>query len=1346
MKQIITICTVAVSMLFSGIVPLHAQQPVAPPAAYPVGTNLNYVRIWEAFRPGLDTGSIKTVPVASAKQATQYFDGLGRPLQSVAKQASPLGRDMVSLNAYDPFGREGVKYLPYISTSTDGKFKISPFTDQATFMEGQYGAQGETFFYGQTEFEPSPLGRPLKTLAPGNSWMGSNRGTAAKYGTNTVADSVALWRVPNNIDGALGACTMDGYYAPGKLSKSIATDEHGKQVVEYKDEGGKVLLKKVQFTAAIDDGSGSGHFGWLCTYYLYDGYGQLRCVLQPKAVETLPGSNWVPGTTVLDELAFQYGYDAQGNMVVKKVPGAAEVYMVYDNRDRLVLMQDGNLRTQGKWLQTKYDHLNRTVETGLLTNGLTAAQHRTAAENSSSYQPSGTYEMLTETYYDNYGYAGAMAYNSGYQGYLQAGTDAYPDYLPPATDNKGRVTGSKAKVLGTAQYLLTTVYYDKKGRTVQALSQNHGGGTDVSTNLYSWNGRLLCTYLHHQNPASAQTPALRVTTRMEYDKDGRVLKAFNKIQRSIDDDQPEVLLAQHEYDEMGQLKKKELGVPVGEAALETLAYDYNIRGWLLGVNRNYIKGTDNGHWFGFELAYDKPGNTVAGQSYTTPQYNGNISGSTWKAAGDGEKRKYDFTYDAVNRLTGADFNQFTGSGFNKTAGMDFSVSGLSYDANGNILGMEQKGWRTGGSGFIDQLQYSYQTTSNKLKGVTDASNDNSSKLGDFKYDAATKTATDYGYDANGSLVLDNNKKISNITYNHLNLPQAITITDQGSIEYLYDAVGNKLKKTVHETGKPDKVTDYLNGFVYEDGQLQFAPQGEGRIRLAKQYYLNGDSADVFAYDWFLKDHLGNVRTVLTAQRDTARYQAGFETSLREKEDALFANVGTTAFPINLINSSSLGELNEYNGEMASRLNGSELKTGAAITLKVMAGDKVDVGTQYWYPVNNATTTEPIEPDDLFSLLLGTLSGGASGLSGGKATPGELGTNGSPVYNALQSFLGNQTDPDNVARDPKAYLNWILLDEQFKYVPSGSGFIKVGGYSESWTALASTGIPVPKSGYLFVYLSNQTIGQNVFFDNLVVQHYAGPLTEENQYYPFGLVMKGISNRAYGKLGNRKLYNGNELQEKEFSDGNGLNFYDFNARSYDQQLGRFMQVDPLSDEENQESWTPYHFTYNNPVVYNDPDGRHPIILVAIWAWRAYRTYRAVQTIRTVANNAKIGTVINPIAGSISAGSKKLSLILQTNKAEENAAPTSSPVTPAASDAPTIKERHGGGKNAKHANQKARESAKDKYEAAKKEYDALKSKPNKTKEDTQARDAAEKQMKHWKQKMDNTGENHSQKAKGS
>lgn len=83
------------------------------------------------------------------------------------------------------------------------------------------------------------------------------------------------------------------------------------------------------------------------------------------------------------------------------------------------------------------------------------------------------------------------------------------------------------------------------------------------------------------------------------------------------------------------------------------------------------------------------------------------------------------------------------------------------------------------------------------------------------------------------------------------------------------------------------------------------------------------------------------------------------------------------------------------------------------------------------------------------------------------------------------------------------------------------------------------------------------------------------------------MSGISSKAAGSLTNKKKYNGKELQSTEFSDGSGLDWYDYGAREYDVQIGRWMSNDPLS--ENYYSVSTYAYVANNPVLFHDPDGK-------------------------------------------------------------------------------------------------------------------------------------------------------------
>jgi RHS repeat-associated protein len=236
-------------------------------------------------------------------------------------------------------------------------------------------------------------------------------------------------------------------------------------------------------------------------------------------------------------------------------------------------------------------------------------------------------------------------------------------------------------------------------------------------------------------------------------------------------------------------------------------------------------------------------------------------------------------------------------------------------------------------------------------------------------------------------------------------------------------------------------------------------------------------------------------------------------------------------------------------------------------------------------LNGASPGTPANP--LPDLLTALISGIGALPGGGHPSPAMLTANQTPISTNFSQFL-QDTGAAIVQTKPHAFLNWVLFDNQFNYVAASSGFEQVGADQEPKKHIL-TNLPVSESGYLYIYTSNETPNVDVFFDNLQVTHTRGPLLEEDHYYPFGLIMDGISDKA---LKSQYIYNkyrfneGSELQNKEFADGSGLESYDFGARTYDPQLGKFLQIDQLP--ELAYNYSPYAYANGNPILINDPTG--------------------------------------------------------------------------------------------------------------------------------------------------------------
>ncbi|MBX2969800.1 MAG: hypothetical protein KF803_10560 [Cyclobacteriaceae bacterium] len=1175
----------------------------------PSGQNMNYIVSNTILKAGVTEADIDTLGVKSLSQTIQYFDGLGRPIQSVVTQGSPNKKDIVQPVLYDQFGREARKYLPYVATTNDGWYKANPVgTTNYT------GSPHHTFYtetnsliardaapYSETIFEPSPLNRVIKQGAPGTTWQPdgthsytSNDHTIKMGYEFNAANEVLLWTftypteeyttAATNAFGKVNAGTTAApiYYAANQLYKNLTKDEQGNQVVEYVDKQGRTVLKRVQAVAGSHPTTGTNKdVNYASTYYIYDDFGNLVCAIQPEGVKIIDDYFNADGNgkeVFLKKWATRYRWDSRRRMTHVQSPGVEPMYKVYDKRDRLVMSQDGEQRKLNKWSFTKYDALNRPIISGIYVHDNPISQEQITAlisttnfydtyNGNSSFHgytnnvfptanaDSSPLEILSVMYYDNYLFCDDLA-GSGFNygaGDLTGQAEAFNRVV-------GLVTGTRINVQGTNDFIWSVNYYDDKCRTIQAITQNHKGGFDRVTNKVDFVGKVLETKTTHSNNSATQI----IKKRIEYDHAGRHLKTWHKV-----NNENEILLSATEYNELGQPVVKKLhSTDNGVTFKQHVDYRYNIRGWLTRINNSDLNNNPDGgprDYFGMEIAY----NNDIGVGTSAPRYNGLISAMKWSTNlglgfNDAQlgifeptERGYKFTYDAMDRLTASTHIENT-TAWNTS--LSYHENNLTFDLNGNIKTLNRKGK----GGFdMDILDYVYN--GNQLLKVIDTGNKQ------FGFKDGIQTGDDFAYDASGNMHMDKNKDIdeNGIKYSHLNLPIEVLKENGEKLINLYDGTGRKLSQLTYDsTNTLISRIDYVGEFFYENDTLKHIYQEEGRI-----VHTNND----FLYEYHLKDHLGNIRVTFTTNLEQDEYIATLETNSSAEEHVTFYPSYDNATII----STSL-----YNhtpgGTKSIRLSAASQNEiiGLAKSLRVVPGDtvKLEVYAKYTTPTANNTNV---------GALIATAITSAFGVT--SSSVGEAGE----IYQTLNTMFspGPVLGPDDWedANAPKAFLNYILFDEDF--LPYDFGYDQI-----STNALETgSGVPheklqlnafVRKPGYVYIYLSNESDKiVDVYFDDFKITHQHSPVQEETMYYPFGLIAENYARE--GMVEQRLKYNGKE-QIKEL----GLSWVNYGSRQYMPDLGRWTTIDPMA--EKYLGLSAYNYVANVPTIAIDPTGEEIVII--------------------------------------------------------------------------------------------------------------------------------------------------------
>lgn len=865
----------------------------------------SYTAKMEALAPNyLETDSRKV------DISIMYMDGMGRPLQDIAVQASPSGKDIVQYHEYDNMSREARQYLPFsytTATSNNGAFlgNAGGFTlvngkavatgELANFYNsGISGVVKDTRPFSTTIFEASPTSRETSVFPVGEAFdspkiitpnIRFNTATTDKIYNIVYSGSPLINRSTTGIQD-LTKFTVNTFFADNTLYVSTIKDADAREGLQFTDMEGRLICKRIfmgNTPKPID------------TYYVYDELSQLRCIVTPAAIESIPNGTTFPKTfTVLfgtsPKLYYFYDYDELGRIIIKETPKAGDAveYIVYDQWDRIRCTQDGNQRINNKWSTISYEKLNRpafTAEvvyapttptdkyarfTGLqtLVNAITVRyENDVPGATFDFYSYNNTLpsvlaidfaKILSVNYYDNYNFS-KPGFGIGTQSSIHSDVISTYD-----VNVKGKLTGNRNKILGTTRtWKRNVTYFDFDGNVIATADDlfgipNSPGGEVTTSNTatnevqrffgayewtstqYAWDGKAIRSNTEHRGITSAGIK--KVTNTFTYDHESRLLKTtFSATGNAALDTGRVITLANYEYNELGQVRRQTLGdnpnAPVGKQKFaQQFTYNYHIQGMVK---------EQLGQQFTEKTFYERRKTDVA--PAITGYFSGLVTESFWQSGGRPEQGQK-FTYDMANRLTG-------------TAGVNFPYSerGITYDNNGNILKLN----RVWNNAVIDSLTYNYTTTTTasriNLSFITDVAPAATRPQGVKTRTNLPSLTVEYEYDANGNLTKDGKRGITTaMTYNILDLVEQISVNSK-TVKYQYAADGEKLV-----TDMGTEKTVYAGAFEY-DGSGVVVRVGTGVGQILREVV---NTTAVYRYQYYLQDRLGNTRVVVNETGDT----------------------------------------------------------------------------------------------------------------------------------------------------------------------------------------------------------------------------------------------------------------------------------------------------------------------------------------------------------------------------------------------------------------------------------------------------------------------------------------------
>lgn len=768
----------------------------------------------------------------------RYYDGLGRPFQTVLSEASPLGGDLLDWTSYNSAGAVNTQWLPMRVEDNNGALEYI-FDLRLEAMP----SYGDARAYNTISYDGSPLCREQTIIGPGSQWYSA--GVSIGIGYQVSHPSMARSRTINYAVEYQTNNTIHiqrlSYGGVGEESVTVTTDEDGRTMRRFMDMNNHIIQEVVEYEE-------NGSLSYLKTVYVWNDAGHLAAVFPPILSSLLESrASWSSSSTPeILQYGYYYRHDDRGRLIAKKIPGADWIYYVYDKGDRLVFCQDGNSRADGRWTFTISDALGRECLSGTCTNMIdpfdnpvgnisVLAKRSNASEALYGYELIGITltdaDVLQVDWWDNYDLPGITASYSNTM--LSSG---YSDAEYPF-GAQGLRTGGMEKVLDNSvenTYLWDVVWYDAESRPVQALSNTAMNGMRREGYCYDFSGNLISRRIVYSKGNEQMTEDYSYT----FDPWGRPLT----VVYSIDGGSP-VTLHDYSYDAVGRWT----GDCRGDGTNHIVSsVSYNVRNAPISLVSRASTGDT---LFVQHLFY---GDVPSGYGYT-PQWGGNVSGQRWKAGDDSCLHEYSYSYDDMSRLVSADYLNIGG------VIMPENNRTYRYDYHGNITSTMIP------SGMVNPIM---DTTLVSYSG-NQASNAYRYKKNNLFLSSYPRY--DFSYDANGNRISTiqstslQNRDTVLVDYNLLNLPQTVHVSGYSEL-YTYSASGEKLSRTWSRTvpALPFQIgmevtehhsTIYDNNLVYVDSTLCAVFVDGGYIDM---------TGVIPSMKYFVRDNQGSVRAVATS--------------------------------------------------------------------------------------------------------------------------------------------------------------------------------------------------------------------------------------------------------------------------------------------------------------------------------------------------------------------------------------------------------------------------------------------------------------------------------------------------